>query len=183
MDPDQFREIRLKINRLDEDISMSVEKKNEAAAIEKLAQASTLLEKLEAETAGEIQTRSVKNLESKLESASILIGKIKISKTVSKKFVSLEKIVWDEERLSHLSNTFLTRLLDNMKANTNSQVCFSTTGKGIKPSYQIDFENGEIFAFSGSNHKKLKRKLPENPEKTSPLFSFSKIKNISDNIN
>ena len=181
MDPDQFREIRLKINRLNEDISMSAENKNEVVAIEKLAQATALIEKLVAEADGKIQTRSVKNLENKLKFASTLVEKIKISKTASKRPVPLEKIIWDEERLSHLSNTFLTKLLDNMRTNTNSQVCFSTIGKGIKPSYQIDFGNGEIFAFSGSNHKKLKKNLPKNSERISPPFSFLKIKDISDN--
>lgn len=183
MDPDQFREIRIRINKLDEDINKSAEKKNEADAIEKLAQASTLLEKLGAEAAGEIQLRSTKNLESKLKSATTLIEKLKTSKTASKKSVSLEKIIWDDERLSHLSNAFLTKLLGNMSVNTNSQVCFSTTGKGIKPSYQIDFGNGEIFAFSGSNHKKLKKRLPKNQDKISSAFSLSEIKNISDNKN
>lgn len=178
MDPDKFREIRLKINRLSEDINISAEKKDEATAIEKLAEASALLENLGTEADGEIQNRSVKNLGNKLKFASTIIEKI--SKTASRKSVSLEKIVWDDERLSQLSSTFLTKLLDNMKVNANSQVCFSTTGKGIKPSYQVDFGNGEVFAFSGSNHKKLKKRLPKNPDKTSSLFPFSKIKNISD---
>lgn len=178
MDPDQFREIRLEINKLNEDIKISAEKKNQMAAFETLDKASTLLETLNEKAEGEIQSRSVKNLKIKLKYASALIEKIK---TTPKKSASIETISWDEERLAKLSGSFLAKLFDNMDSDTESQVCLSTTGKGVKPSYQIDFGNGNISAFSGSNHKKLKRKLPKTPGRTSPPFSFSNIKTILDN--
>ena len=178
MDPDQFRKIRIEINRLNQDIKINVEKGNEIPAIEQLAQASALLEELRAKAAGEIQARSVKNLGSKLKFASILIEKINISQKTSKRSVSSEKITWDEKRLSRLSGTFLRKLLDNMGSDTKSQVYFSAIGKGIKPSYQIDFGNDKIFAFSGSTHKKLKKRFSQNPDSSSPPFSFSKITTI-----
>lgn len=178
MDPDQFRKTRLEINSLIEDVKIDAENKKDEKASEKFAQASTLLEKLGEEAAGEIQLRSVKNIANKLKFSSDLIEKMKISKAVSKKTVTGEKIIWDKERLSCLSETFLVKLLDNMRSNTKSHVCMSPLGKGIKPSYQIDFRNGKISAFSGSNHKKLKRLISKDPLKTSPLFSFAEIKAI-----
>lgn len=179
MDPDQFREIRLEINRLNDDVKMSVENNDVDIFNKQLNKARVLLEKLVINADGEIQVRSTKNLENKLNFTSTLIDKIKPQKDGSRKFSS-EKIIWDEDRLSLLSNKFLNKLLDNMRSDTKSNVCFSTTGKGVKPSYQIGFETGETSAYSGSSHNQLKRKLSSRPGKTSQPFPYAKIKSILD---
>ena len=183
MDPDNFRRIRLKINDLNEDIKLYSEKNDAESSKNKLSQAQSLIEELKQEAEGEIQERSVKNLENKLKFSLILIDKIKPAKKPTKKSTKsapVERIDWDTERLSLLSNNFLSKLLSNMEVNTASKVCMSTTGKGVKPSYQIDFGNGDVSAFSGSNHKQLKRKLPNSPDRISQPFSFSEIKSIFD---
>ena len=183
MDPDQFRETRLKINGLNEAIRISAENKDKKTADTKFTQATDLLEELGTQAEGEIQQRSVQNLKNKLKFSSGLIEKIKTAKKTSSASGAFEKIIWDEERLSHLSGPFLSKLFENMGTNPDAQVCLSTSGKGIKPSYQVEFGNGETIAFSGSTHKKLKRKLSRDPDKTSPPFSVSTIREILDKQN
>lgn len=181
MDPDQFREIRLKINRINEDININLEKNDVPAAKKNLNHADTLLEDLAGKADGKIQLRSVKNLGYKLKSSSTLIDKVKPAKTTSKKSGPSEKIIWDEDKLSLLSANYLKKLVDNMKSNMESMVSFSTTGKGLTPSYQIDFGKDGVSSFSGSRHLPLKRNLPQNQDRISKPFPFSTIQTILNN--
>ena len=186
VEPDQFRKTRIKINELNEDIKTLADKNDADSSKAKLSQAHSLLETLDQEAEGEIQNRSVKNLKSKLKFAAIAVGKIKPGKSTagkSKKSGPTESIVWDNDRLARLSDSYLTRLMANAGENTDSQIYISATGKGVKPSYQIDFGSGKVFAFSGSTHKQLKRKLPGGPDKISKPFSLPTIQSILDGKN
>lgn len=181
MDPDQFRKTRITINELCVDIKFFADKNDAETSNKKLSRANLLLEKLLLQAEGEIQERSVKNLRFTINAASALIDTIKPGKKPSAKAnnpTPTEIINWEEESLSQLPDTFLSRVLTSMNSDQDSKVCFSTIGKGIKPSYQIYFTDGKSSPFSGTSHKPLKRKLPNTPDKISQPFSLSIIKSI-----
>lgn len=177
MNPDKFREARIKINELWKSIAILAGENNAEEAKKEFSRAGVLIDKLTPKAEGEIQERSVKNLGIRLKTISVLIDKIKAPK---KKAAPLVLIDWNEERLSSLPANYLSKVLANMGIGEDSQVCFSAIGKGIKSSYQIDFGNGESSAFSGSSHKPLKKNLPTGTKKVSEPFSFSIIKSMFD---
>lgn len=182
MDPDQFRKNRVKINQLCEAVQTCADASDAEAAKKKLSQAETTLEELTPQAEGEIQERSVKNLGIKINAAIGIIAKIKPPKRPrrAKAVAPGEIIEWTEKRLSSLSETYLSNVFENMKSDETSQVCFSTSGKGVRSSYQVSFEKGSSISFSGSSHKPLKRKLPTSAQKISKPFSLSTIKSIVD---
>lgn len=182
MNPDEFRKIRLEINKLCDEVEILSEKHDADACNKKIDRAGVCVETLTEQAEGEIQERSVKNLKYRIKYATLLTSKIKIkpgkAAGASKISHSTPSIVWDENRLSSLSDNYLMKLLDNMASHEHSNVCFSTTGKGVKPSYQIDFGENQISAYSGSSHKKLKRNLPNGVNKISKPFSLQTIQSI-----
>lgn len=181
MEPNQFRETRVRITQLCNDIVLLVDKKDADASNEALDKASKLLEVLTPEAEGEIQERSVKNLELKIRVASSLIKKMKPLKSAKKKArqaAPKPHIEWTEERLETLSDNYLAKVFANMTANTDTKVYFSATGKGVRPSYQIEFSEDQMTSFSGSGHKPLKKNLSSGPNQISPPFSRSVIESV-----
>lgn len=178
MDPDKFRKTRIQINQLCEEIRILSDKNDAEASLKKLNQAGLLLEELAPQVEGEIQKRSVKNLGMKMNAASSMIDKIKTNKKSGRSENAAGLIKWDEARLSELSPDYLSKALVNIGPKKDCKIRFSTTGKGVRPSYQIDFENGESSAFSGSTHKPLKRLVPKGSQKISQPFPVSVIKSI-----
>ncbi len=180
MDPNKFREARVEISKVCEKIAVLVADKDGDAAKSDFEKANQLLDVLTPEAEGEIQERSVKNLSWKIKAASMAIDKMKPAKKPRKaKVLSPEDLIdWTEERLATLSDNYLGKVFANLGSDEGNTVFFSTTGKGVRPSYQIDFGTEGITAFSGSGHKPLKRILPGGPERISPPFSRSTIEAI-----
>ena len=181
MDPDQFRETRLRINELCNDIILLVDKKDADGSNDALDKANKLLEMLTPEAEGEIQERSVKNLGMKIKVAKSLIKKMKPAKSAGKKTRQTDPkpiIDWTADRLETLSVNYLGKVAANMGAGTDTKVYFSAVGKGVRPSYQVEFNDKEAVAFSGSGHKPLKKKLASGPNHLSPPFSRSVIESI-----
>ena len=87
-------------------------------------------------------------------------------------------IVWDEERLGQLPEAFLKKVFQNMGNDADATVCFGTTGKGIRPSYQVVFGDKKGTAFSGSGHNPLKKPLSKASKKISQPFSHGVIDSI-----
>ncbi|MFH2092965.1 MAG: hypothetical protein ABIJ31_11435 [Pseudomonadota bacterium] len=174
MDPDQFREIRVKISQLCDNIITLAENNDAQTSKNKLSQANVLLDGLTPQAEGEIQQRSVKNLGLKCNALSAMIDKIK----VTKKAAPDSNIDWNEAYLSSLPGNYLSKVFANMGSDKTCRVCFSTAGSGIKASYQIDFGDGKCPAFSGSSHKELKRTLLQSSQKVSQPFSLSTIESI-----
>lgn len=181
MDPNQFRETRIEISQLCESIQALTDINDEETSKKKIDQAGVLLKGLTPKAEGEIQERSVKNLGLKIKAATSLIDKMKTTKkpsAKSKNAIPVEIIDWNEERLSTLSNNYLSKVLTNKGSDKDPEIRFGTIGKGVRPSYQIYFENGKSSAFSGSSHKLLKKKLPKSSQKISQPFPFSILESI-----
>jgi dsDNA-binding SOS-regulon protein len=181
MEPNQFRETRLKINQLCDDVELFADKSDADASKDALEKANELLTALTPEAAGEIQERSVRNLGLKIKVAKTLIKKIKPKKAASRKTgpaVPKEYIDWTVDRLETLSANYLSRVFANMDSSNETGVYFSAVGKGVRPSYQIELKDGTKTAYSGSGHKPLKRNLPDNGKEISPSFSRSTIESI-----
>lgn len=180
MEPNQFRETRLKINKLCNDVVLFVDKKDADASNGAIEKANELLTALTPEADGEIQERSVKNLGLKIKVAKTLIKKIKPKKKKAKRAKAAPKqyIKWDATRLETLSVNYLAKVFANMASGNESKVCFSAVGKGVRPSYQIEFDDGIKTPFSGSGHKPLKRNLSSGDKEISPPFSRSVIESI-----
>lgn len=181
MEPGQFRESRLEINRLVEKIISHIDKKSFDDSKLFFDKAVSLLEVLIPQAEGEIQKRSVKNLRLKMSGLSSRIKKIQPKGKTAGKGTgasSYPAIEWNEERIGQLSVNFLEKVFSNMRNNEEARVFFSTTGKGVRPSYQIEFGNDEITAFSGSGHSPLKRTYAPNSSKISQPFSHDLIHSI-----
>jgi len=181
MEPNKFRESRQEINRLCENINLLIEQKALEASKERYQEVYTQLDILKPQAEGEIQERSVKNLSIKIKALSSYIDKLKPKKKPaikSGKKGAKTAIIWDEERVGQLSTIFLKKLFMNMGDDTEAKVCFGTTGKGIRPSYQIEFSNQDITAFSGTGHKPLKKPLSTGTKKISQYFSHGVIDSI-----
>jgi len=179
MDPNQFREARVRINELCNNIAVLADKKDIETSKETYEKATQLLESLTPQAEGEIQERSVKNLGLKIKVADMLIGKIKpLRKKKPRKTVPKVYIDWTMERLESLSSNYLAKVFANMGTNADTKVYFSATGKGVRPSYQVEASDQDDIAFSGSGHKPLKRKLPSGEKDLSPPFSRSVIESI-----
>ncbi len=178
MDPDKFRESRQEINRIYDHINTLIVEKDLEGSKEFYKKVNTKLEKLAPQSEGEIQERSVKNLSIKINALSIAIAKLKPKKAKKRKTPDTPPIVWDEERVSQLSDAFLKKVKANMSEDQEASVCFSTTGKGVRPSYQIGFGNNETTAFSGSGHTPLKRLLAPAGSKDSKISEPFSLENI-----
>ena len=178
MEPDKFRESRRAINRLCKGIDLLIEQKEREASKKGHIEVSSQLDILKPQAKGEIQKRSVKNLGIKLKGLSTLIAKLKPKKKPAIKREPKIAIAWDEERLGQLSPAFLKKVFMNMGDDTKARVCFGTTGKGIRPSYQIEFGNQETKAFTGSGHKPQAKPILPGTRKISQPFSHEVIDSI-----
>ncbi|WP_457551011.1 hypothetical protein [Desulfobacula sp.] len=180
MEPNKFRESRQAINRLCGNINLLIEQKDLEASQEGFLEVDSKLNILKPQAEGKIQKRSVKNLGIKLKGLTALIAKLKPKKKPKKKSLKIEKpsIIWDEERVGQLSPVFLKKVFKNMGDDTNAMVCFGTTGKGIRPSYQIEFVNKDTTGFTGSGHKPMTKPLSPGTKKMSQPFSYSVIGSI-----
>lgn len=181
MEPNKFRESRQAINRLCKNINILIEQKDLEASKEGYQEVSSKLDTLTPHAEGEIQKRSVRNLEIKIKSLSNYIGKLKPKKKPGGKprgTTAKPAIVWDEERLGQLSPLFLGKVFANMGDDKDAQVCFGTTGKGIRPSYQIEFGNKDKTTFSGSGHTPVGKSLSTAAKKTVQSFSYEVIDSI-----
>jgi len=178
MEPDKFRESRQAINRLCKKIDLLIEQKELEASTEGHTEVCSRLDILKPQAKGEIQKRSVKNLGIKIKGLSNLIAKLKPKKKPAVKRAPKIAIIWDEERLKQLSPIFLKKVFKNMEDDTKARVCFGTTGKGIRPSYQIEFANQETKAFTGSGHKPKTKSFSPGTQNISQPFSHEVIDSI-----
>jgi len=178
MEPDKFRESRQAINRFCKGIELLIEQKDLESSKESFQEVISKLDILTPQAEGEIQERSVKNLSIKMKGLSALIAKLKPKKKPAKKKEPKIFIVWDEERLGGLSPVFLKKVFQNMRDDKDAMVRFGTTGKGIRPSYQIEFASKEITAFTGSGHKPQTKSLSPGTNKISQPFSHGVINSI-----
>ncbi|WP_321492111.1 hypothetical protein [uncultured Desulfobacter sp.] len=155
MEPSKFRESRLSINRLCEQMDQLIE--NQAVDESKACfdRAFGELDELKPKASGDIQKRSVKNLAMKLKGMETRISKLKTKGTSASGTASRGKnsIEWDIDRVAQLSKSFLEKVLENMAGDPGSKVFFGTSGKGIRPNYQVEFQDGRMALFSGSGHK------------------------------
>lgn len=181
MDPDKFRKSRQEINRMYKKIMALIDQNELESSKERHQEVSDHLDKLTPQAEGEIQKRSVKNLSVRLHSLSIQIDKLKPAKKPAgsrRKKEATPAIVWDEERLGQLPEAFLKKVFQNMGNDADATVCFGTTGKGIRPSYQVVFGDKKGTAFSGSGHNPLKKPLSKASKKISQPFSHGVIDSI-----
>lgn len=181
MEPNKFRESRQEINRMCKNIMALIDQKELETSKECYQEVTSRLNKLTPQAEGEIQERSVKNLSVRINSLSTQIGKLKPKKKPAKKRIKKDPvpaIVWDEERVGQLSPVFLKKVFHNMGNDTEASVSFGTTGKGIRPSYQIMFGDKNGIAFSGSGHRPLNKPLSTATKMISQPFSHGVIDSI-----
>lgn len=174
MEPDKFRESRQEINRMCKTVHALIDRKDleeSKAGYEKVHEQ---LKILKPQAEGEIQKRSVKNLGIKLKNLSTLIHKLKPKSSGTRK-AGTAGIVWDEDRLAQLNPAFLEKLLQNMGTDENAAVSLGTTGKGIRPNYQIQFSDKTVATFSGASHKPNPSPAAGAKKNRSPLFSRAVI--------
>ncbi len=174
MEPDQFRESRLAINHLCDSILKMIDAKNAEKANSCHDEAREKLEILRSGAEGEVQERSVKNLTSKVNMLSMQIQKIKPASSAAKRKKS-QGIVWDEKRIAALAPNFLLKVLENMGTHKHVTVCFGTSGKGIRPNYQILLGPEKSMAYSGSNHKPLAKTMNAKSGRVSRPFTRNVI--------
>lgn len=177
MEPDRFRESRQAINRLCENMNGFIEESDVEASRQCWEKAREQLDILIPQADDEIQERSVKNLGLKIKYLLSLIDKIKVKKGSA---ASIEKnqvvpVEWNEDRIKQFSPAFLKKLSANMGNDSKACVCFDTTGKGIRPSYEIRFGNNETATYSGSSHKLREKPLSGGSRKLSRPFSTTAV--------
>ncbi len=177
MEPDKFRESRQAINRLCKNLNLLIEENAADASRECCQEAQTQLDRLIPQAEGEVQQRSVKNLDMKIKRLVSLINKIKVKKGPASGIRKNQAIPveWDEDRIKQLSPAFLKKVSANMQNDLNASVCFDISGKGIRPSYQIRYGNQETATFSGSAHKLKSKALSSGSHKISRPFSSMAI--------
>jgi len=177
MDPSKFRESRLSINRLCEQMDQLIEKKEVDESRACFDQAFGELDELRPKASGDIQERSVKNLAMKLKGMEDRISKLKTKGTASSGSGSRVKnnIEWDIDRVAQLSKAFLVKVLENMAGDSGSKVLFGTTGKGIRPNYQIEYADGRMASFTGSGHKPKTGSPGQGAKNLSAPFPFRDI--------
>ncbi len=178
MEPNKFRESRQAINRQCENINQLIALKDRETSQICYDEVYIRVDKLTPKAEGEIQERSVKNLALKLKGLLIAIEKLKPKKRPAKKGIKKIAIAWDDERVGQLTPLFLKKLVVNMKNDKDAKVCFSTTGKGIRPRYQIEFGNKDVLIFSGSAHSPLEKPPLTGKKNMSQLFSQEVIAKI-----
>ncbi len=174
MEPDQFRESRLAINRLCDNILKMIDAKNTEKAKSCHDGAKEQLDLLRSQAEGEVQKRSVKNLSTKVNMLSMQIQKIKPGASAAKRKKS-QGIVWDEKRIAALAPNFLLKVLENMGTEEHATVCFGTSGKGIRPNYQILPGPEKSMAYSGSSHKPLAKAMDAKSGRLSRPFARNVI--------
>lgn len=177
MEPSKFRESRLSINRLCEQMDQLIESKAVDESRACFDQAFGELDELKPKASGDIQKRSVKNLAMKLKGMEGRISKLKTKGTTSSGSGSRVKnnIEWDIDRVAQLSDAFLEKVLENMAGDSGSKVLFGTTGKGIRPNYQVEFKDGRMVSFTGSGHKPKAGPQSQGAKNLSEPFSFQDI--------
>lgn len=174
MEPTKFRESRLSINRLFEQMDQLIENKEVDESRACFDKAFGELDELRPKASGDIQERSVKNMGMKLKGMDERISKLKTKGTASASRVK-NNIEWDIDRVAQLSKTFLEKVLKNMAVDSESKVLFGTTGKGIRPNYQIEFKDGQVVSFTGSGHKPKASPKGQGAKNLSAPFSFQEI--------
>ena len=178
MEPNKFRESRQAINRQCENINLLITQKDRETSQVCYDAVYIQVDKLRPKAEGEIQERSVKNLGLKLKGLLIGIEKLKPKKRPAKKAIKKPAVVWNEERLGQLAPVFLKKLVENMGDDTDAKVSFSTTGKGIRPRYEIEFGNQDIITYSGSAHTPLEKPPLTGKKNMSQPFSQEVIDSI-----
>ncbi|MGD9825270.1 hypothetical protein [Desulfobacter sp.] len=183
MEPSKFRKSRLAINRLCEQMDQLIEDKEVDESRACFDQAFGELDELRPKASGDIQERSVKNLTMKLKGMEDRISKLKTKGTASSGPGSRVKnnIEWDIDRVAQLSKAFLEKVLENMAGDPGSNVLFGTTGKGIRPNYQIEFKDGRMASFTGSGHKPKAGAKDQGAKNLSAAFPFQDIYAILNN--
>jgi hypothetical protein len=169
MEPDKFRESRQEINRMCKNVHALIDQKDLEESKAGYEAVHERLKVLKPQAEGEIQKRSVKNLGIKLKNLSTLIRKLKPKSSGTRKS-GKTGVVWDEARLAQLSPVFLEKMLQNMGTDDQAAVCLGTTGKGIRPNYQIHFSDKTITAFSGASHKSSQKPGAANTKNISSPF-------------
>ncbi|EIM65156.1 hypothetical protein [Desulfobacter postgatei] len=177
MEPSKFRESRVSINRLCDQMDQLIEQEEVDESRACFEQAFGELDELKPKVSGDIQERSVKNLAMKLKGMKERISKLKTKGTASSGSGSRVKnnIEWDIDRVAQLARTFLEKVLKNMAGDPESKVFFGTTGKGIRPNYQIQFKEGQIASFTGSGHKPKTVSPGQGAKNLSAPFSFQEV--------
>jgi len=178
MEPNKFRESRQAINRLCDNIDKLIEDKSAEESKVCLEQVHGDLDVLRPQAEGEIQERSVKNLGMKLNALASRISKLKAKRTSTRSASGGGKtmIVWDEERVGQLATPFLEKVYANMDGDTECQVFFGTTGKGIRPNYRIKFSDSRLTGYTGSGHKPQDPLPASGANNLSDPFAFQVIK-------
>ena len=181
MEPNKFRNARESINTLCENIDSLIQEKVVDETKKILKKAFAKLENLMPQAEGTIQNRSVKNLDFKLKYLSKCIDKIKVPKRKKAKSRTPKApdLVWDEQKIELLKKPFIKKLLANMASDNSSVIRFGTTGKGIRPNYQITSKNGDTIVFNGSSHKSVKKSASFDDKKISAPFEYEMIKKIA----
>lgn len=177
MEPDKFRESRQEINRMCENVHSLIDQKALEASKAGYDKVNERLDILTPQAEGEIQERSVKNLGLKVKHLSTRISKLKPKAGSGRKRESAG-IVWDEERLGQLATVFLEKVVNNLADDPDAEVCFGTTGKGIRPNYQIRFQSGETVSVSGSSHKPVQKPASGKVKNISLPFSRAVIEKV-----
>lgn len=177
MEPDKFRESRQEINRMCKNVHALIDQKDLEESKAGYEAVHERLKILKPQAEGEIQKRSVKNLGIKLKNLSTLIHKLKPKSGGTRKS-GKTGIVWDETRLAQLNTLFLEKMLQNMGSDDTASVCLGTTGKGIRPNYQIHFGDQTHTAYSGASHKPNQKPGATKTKNISPPFSRSVIENV-----
>jgi hypothetical protein len=174
MEPDKFRESRQEINRMCKSVHALIDRKDleeSKAGYEKVHEQ---LKILKPQAEGEIQKRSVKNLGIKLKNLSTLIRKLKPKSGGTRKS-GKAGIVWDETRLAQLNPVFLEKMIQNMGTDDQAAIRLGTTGKGIRPNYQIHFSDQTVTAYSGASHQPNQKPGAAKTKNISPPFSRTVI--------
>jgi len=181
MEPNKFRTARESINTLCDSMDSLIQKKVVDETKKILKKAVNKLADLVPQAEGTIQNRSVKNLDFKLKHFSLRIDKIKLPKRKTKAKARKPKepdLIWDKEKIESLKLNFIKKALINMASDNSSVIRFGTTGKGIRPNYQITFSNGDTLVFNGSSHKSVQRKASFDKKKVSDPFDYELIEKI-----
>lgn len=183
MEPSKFRKSRLAINRLCEQMDQLIEEKEVDESRACFDQAFGELDELRPKASGDIQERSVKNLTMKLKGMEDRISKLKTKGTASSGTGTRVKnnIEWDIDRVAQLSKAFLEKVRETMAGDPGSKVLFGTTGKGIRPNYQIEFKDGRMASFTGSGHKPKAGAQDQGAKNLSAPFPFQDIDAILNN--
>ena len=181
MEPNLFRESRLSINRMYKRIDRLIEKKAVEESLSSLEKVEEDLAALRPKAEGEIQKRSVKNLKIRYKYLAARVRKLKTTRATSGtsgRSRKLPAIQWDEQRLSQLSKGYLEKLFDNMKGDPKAVVMLGTTGKGIRPNYQIQYNDGSVKGFTGSGHKVREVLAADGGKNLSPPFNLGVIEQV-----